>query len=86
MWKTDDFLWKVDVMFSRARREEIEVHNEEVRQNRGMLVALLEVILYLPKQILPFRGHGQISNNQIITLRMFSNSTACGCPNGSLKE
>ena len=42
-----------------------------------MLEALLKVALYLPKQILPFRGHDQPINNQVITLRMFGNSTAC---------
>ena len=33
-------------MFSRARREEIERHNDEVRQTRGMLSTLSEAVLY----------------------------------------
>ena len=34
-------------MFSRARREEIKRHNDEVRQNRGLLRTLSEAVLYL---------------------------------------
>ena len=34
MWKTFDAPERVDILFSRARREEIELHKEEVRQNR----------------------------------------------------
>ena len=37
MWKTFDVTERVDVLFSRARREEVERHNEEVKQNREML-------------------------------------------------
>ena len=60
MWKTFDISEKVAVMFSRARREEIERHNE-VRQNRGMLRTLSEAVLYLSRQELPFRGHDESS-------------------------
>ena len=49
-------------MFSRARREEIERHNDEVRQTRGMLSTLSEAGLYLSRQELPFRGHNESSN------------------------
>ena len=62
MWKTFDVSERVDVMFSRARREEIERHNE-VRQNRGMLRTLSEAVLYLSRQELPFRGHDESSNS-----------------------
>jgi len=48
-------------MFSRARREEIERHNDEVRQNRGMLRTLSEAVVYLSRQELPFRGHDESS-------------------------
>ena len=41
---------RVDIIFSRARREEIERHNEEVRQNRDMLRTLSEAVLCLAKQ------------------------------------
>ena len=37
MWKTFDVTERVDVSFSQARREEMEHHNEEVKQNREML-------------------------------------------------
>ena len=63
MWKTYDVSERVDVMFSRARREEIERHNDEVRQNRGMLRTLSEAVLYLSRQELPFRGHDESSNS-----------------------
>ena len=52
---------RVDVIFSRARREEIERFNEEVRQNRVTLKILSEVVLYLSKQELSFRGHDESS-------------------------
>jgi len=61
MWKTYDVSERVDVMFSRARREEIERHNDEVRQNRGMLRTLSEAVVYLSRQELPFRGHDESS-------------------------
>ena len=61
MWKTFDISERVDVLFSRARREEIERHNEEVRQNREILKTLSEAVLYLAKQELPFRGHDESS-------------------------
>ena len=51
-------------MFSRARRKEIEWHNDEVRQNRGMLRTLSEAVLYLSRQELPFRGHDESSSSQ----------------------
>ena len=36
-------------MLSRARRDVIERHNDEVKQNRGMLRTLSEAVLYLSK-------------------------------------
>ena len=51
-------------MLSRARRKEIEWHNDEVRQNRGMLRTLSEAVLYLSRQELPFRGHDESSSSQ----------------------
>ena len=38
MWKTFDVSERVDTLFSRARRDVTERHNEEVRQNREMLM------------------------------------------------
>ena len=61
VWKIFDVSERVDVMFSRARREEIERHNDEVRQNRGMLRTLSEAVVYLSRQELPFRGHDESS-------------------------
>ena len=50
------------LMFSRARREELELHNDEVRQKRGMLRTLSEAVLYSSRQELPFRGHDESSS------------------------
>ena len=59
MWKMFDVTERVDVQFSRARREEVERHNEEVRQNREMLKTLSEAVLFLAKQEVAFRGHDE---------------------------
>ena len=41
IWKTFDLHERVDVQLSRARREEINRHNEEARQNREMLKTII---------------------------------------------
>ena len=51
----------IDVILSRARREELEWFNEEVRQNRFTLKIVSEAVLYLSKQELSFRGHDESS-------------------------
>ena len=51
----------IDVIFSRARREEIEWFNEEVRQNRVTLKIMSEAVLCVSKQELSFRGHDESS-------------------------
>ena len=56
MWKTFDVSERVDVLFSRARREEIERHNEEVKQNEDVLRTLSEAVLCLAKQELFLLG------------------------------
>ena len=61
MWKTFYISERIDEMLSRARRDEIERHNDEVRQNRGMLRTPSEAVLYLSKRDLPFRGHDESS-------------------------
>ena len=66
MWKTSDVLERVDILFSRARREEIERHNKEVRQNREILRTLSEAVLYLAKQELPFRSHDKNTCQNLI--------------------
>ncbi|XP_065060454.1 zinc finger MYM-type protein 1-like [Rhopilema esculentum] len=58
-WKTFDVAKRVDVLLWRARRQEIDRHNEEVRQNREMLKILSEATLFLGKQELSFRGHNE---------------------------
>ena len=58
-WKTFDVTERIDVVFSRARREEVDRHNEEVRQNREMLKILIEAVLFLGKQELSFRAHDE---------------------------
>ena len=58
-WKVFDSREGVDVLFSRARREEVERYNEEVKQNREMLKNIGEAVLYLAKQELAFRGHDE---------------------------
>ena len=63
MWKTFDVSESVQVMFSRVRREEIELYNDEARQNRGTLRTLSEAVLYLSRQELPFRSHDEYSSS-----------------------
>ena len=46
MWKAFDTSEREYVLFSRARKEEIERHNEEVRINRNMLRILFESVLF----------------------------------------
>ena len=59
LWRVFDSREGVDVLFSRARREEVERYNEEVRQNREMLKNIGEAVLYLAKPELAFRGHDE---------------------------
>ena len=43
-WKTFDATERVDILFSRARREEVQRHNEQVRQNRETLKTITKSI------------------------------------------
>ena len=52
------FGW-IPSLLSQARRDEIQRHNEEVRQNREILKTVTEAVLYLSKQELAFRGHDE---------------------------
>ena len=63
LWRTFDTTERIDVVFSRARREEIQRHKEHVRQNRDMLKIISEAVLFLAKQELPFRGHDESSGS-----------------------
>ena len=58
---TLDVSERVDVAFSRARREDIERFNEEVRQNRVTLKIFSEAVLYLSKQELSITRHDESS-------------------------
>ncbi|XP_028406454.1 zinc finger MYM-type protein 1-like [Dendronephthya gigantea] len=58
-WKTYGSGARVDSLISQARRDEIQRHNEEVRQNREILKTITEAVLYLSKQELAFRGHDE---------------------------
>ena len=58
-WKTFDAAERVVILFSRARREEVQRHNEQVRQNRETLKTISEAILFLSKQELAFRCHNE---------------------------
>ena len=56
-WKTFDATERVVILFSRARRDEVQRHNEQVRQSRETLKSISEAILFLSKQELAFRCH-----------------------------
>ena len=58
-WKTFDATERVVILYSRARREEVQRHNEQVRQNKETLKAISEAILFLSKQELAFRCHDE---------------------------
>ena len=58
-WKTFDATGRVDILFSSARREEVQRHNEHVRQNRETLKTISEVVLFLSQQELAFRSHDE---------------------------
>ena len=62
-WKTFDATERVDILFSRARREEVQRHNEQVRQNRETLKTNSEAVLFLSKQELAFRGHDESNDS-----------------------
>ena len=58
-WKTYGAGVRVDSLISQARRDEINRHNEQVRQNREILKTITEGTLYLSRQELAFRGHNE---------------------------
>ena len=62
-WKTFDATERIDILFSRARREEVQRHNEQVRQNRKTLKAISEAVLFLSKQELAFRVHDESNDS-----------------------
>ena len=62
-WKTFDTTERVDILFSRARRDEVQRHNEQVRQNRETLKTISEAVLFLGKQELAFRVHDESNDS-----------------------
>ena len=62
-WKTYGSGPRVDSLVSQARRDEIQHHNEEVRQNREMLKNITEAVLSLSGQELAFRGHDESNDS-----------------------
>ena len=63
-WKTLDAKVMVDILFSRTRREEVQRHNEQEKQNREKLKTISEAVLLLNKQELAFKGH-DVSNDSL---------------------
>ena len=59
IWKIFDVAEGVDILFSRARREEVQRNNEQVRQNTETLKTISEAILFLSKKELAFRCHDE---------------------------
>ena len=49
IWKTYGANERIDCLMSLTRRNEIQRHNEEVRQNREILKTVTEAVLYLSK-------------------------------------
>ena len=47
----------MDSLLSKARRDEIQRYNEEVRQDREILKTITEAVLYLSRQEMVFRDH-----------------------------
>jgi hypothetical protein len=58
-WKMYGAGVRVDSLISQARRDEIQRHNEDVRQNREILKTITEAVLYSSRQELAFRGHDE---------------------------
>uniref|UniRef100_A0A3B1J2E9 DUF4371 domain-containing protein n=1 Tax=Astyanax mexicanus TaxID=7994 RepID=A0A3B1J2E9_ASTMX len=56
---------RIDLQLNEQRRRETEMHNERVRKNREILKRLIDCVIFLGKQELPFRGHdeGRVSAN-----------------------
>ncbi|CAB4033210.1 Hypothetical predicted protein, partial [Paramuricea clavata] len=62
-WKTYGSGPRVDSRISQARRDEIQRHDEEVRQDRELLKNLTQAVLYLSRQEFAFRGHDESNDS-----------------------
>ena len=45
------------------RREEVQLHNEQIRQNKETLKTISEAVLFLRKQELVFRVHDESNDS-----------------------
>ena len=59
IWKTFHLHERFDIQLSRARREEINSHNEELRQNMEILKTIIEAALSQSKHEFAFRGNDE---------------------------
>ena len=50
---------RVDLQLNEQVRRETELHNENVKKNREILMTLIDSVIFLGKQELPFRGHDE---------------------------
>ncbi|XP_076836806.1 zinc finger MYM-type protein 1 [Brachyhypopomus gauderio] len=50
---------RIELQLDEQQRREVVAHNEKVRKNRGILKRLINCVLFLGKQELPFRGHDE---------------------------
>lgn len=50
---------RIDLQLDEQRRRETAMHNEKVKQNREILKRLIDCVIFLGKQELPFRGHDE---------------------------
>ena len=55
---------RIDLVISSAAKENALKHNEAVRKNRKYIRRLFDVVFFLSKQDLPFRGHDESENSQ----------------------
>ena len=54
---------RIDTQLDEQRREQISLHNQKVKQNRELLKRFINVVCFLGKQELGFRGHNESSSS-----------------------
>ncbi|XP_034076957.1 zinc finger MYM-type protein 1-like [Gymnodraco acuticeps] len=50
---------RIELQLDEQQRRGVILHNEKVKRNRGILKRLINCVVYLGKQELPFRGHDE---------------------------
>ena len=55
---------RVDLHLDEQRRNHTSAHNNKVRQNREILKRLIDVVTFLGKQELAFRGHDESKDSE----------------------